>query len=121
MESHYIYPFKFLFNRTVDNESYRKCCDTDHTEVSFRARVSFKLEPHPRYWSHLGFNFNFPMHPHHFYVVFLSPHSRSRSWFFPISWQHNQSVFRLSNNGEHLVMIILLLLILFCIFAYLKK
>ena len=38
IESHYIYPFKNRFNRTVEKEFNKKFRDVDHTEISFRGQ-----------------------------------------------------------------------------------
>ena len=46
--------------RTVRKEIYKKCRNTDHTEISLRDQ--FKLDPHP-HWSPLG-----DEHPRHFYM-----------------------------------------------------
>ena len=47
MESYY----RKLFAHSGVKVIYKKCCDTDHTEISFRGQ--FKLESHP-HWSPLG-------------------------------------------------------------------
>ena len=50
--------------RAVRKEIYRKCRDTDHTEISFGGH--FQLEPHPN-WPSSNFSFS-DEHPRHFYV-----------------------------------------------------
>ena len=47
--------------RAARKEIYRKCRDTDHTEISFGGQ--FQLEPHPK----VSFSFS-DEQPRHFYV-----------------------------------------------------
>ena len=45
MESHYIYPPRYRSVPCIKKKKYKKCPDTDQTEISLRGQ--FKLEPHP--------------------------------------------------------------------------
>ena len=54
MESHYIYPFKYHLNKTVGKEFYKNFNVVTLTMQKTPLGVSFKLEPHPHYWSPFG-------------------------------------------------------------------